>query len=369
MNHIRSNNIYRLFFFIALCLSPIYSSAQINKVKFTHFLEGVGNHKVKIYLNGIFQIAFKNCAKYYLITEFADTSLLIKDSVKVYYKNNKRFLTGAYKNGEPHGKFTMYYKNGRIKMSFEYENGKRSKLWQSYSPKGKLIKQVYYKNRNEYLIEMYDKKGKQIVKNGNGVFDDKIHLITTNDHLIRVVGKVKKGLFDGEWKFYTPDRFNYIKEYFDNFKFIKGISISKKAGSHEYNDFFMATYTGYLFLERLYLITPVRCGNKESYTPSRSFFKKLKKRFLKSSLSQNKIKRWFWVEMKGGRNGKVLKVKILSKAKNKVIDQLKQFILTRLRIDTGFIAYEPGYYYFPMVIKDSQVFCPGDKEIKLLNRW
>jgi hypothetical protein len=279
-------------------------------------------------------------------------------------QNNRPFITGGYQNDKPHGKFKMYYSNGKLQMSFQYNNGIRTGFWYTYNPKGVLIKKVLYKRGNEYLFEMRSHNGKRLlVKEGNGTFEDWLHLSIANAQRSKVVGKVKNGLPDGEWKFFTYNDYNYAKEYYENFKFIKGISISKRLGNQEYHDHYNASYTGMMFLERLKIVSPPMCSK---YPINNLSFEDLKRRFSRSRLRKQGIKSWFFVEIKGGKNKKILDVKIISKAPPETIQQLKALIFKLKGTLSPKFGYNPGYFYFPMVIDGAKVFCPGDKEIRLL---
>ena len=67
---------------------------------FDDLIEKTQDGKVKIYLDGVFRISYKDCSKYYLIAEFDDRLFQFKDSLKVFYTNDDLFLTGSYQNGK-----------------------------------------------------------------------------------------------------------------------------------------------------------------------------------------------------------------------------------------------------------------------------
>jgi antitoxin component YwqK of YwqJK toxin-antitoxin module len=168
------------------------------------------------------------------------------------------YLTGAYKNGKLNGKFNIFYRDGVRKMNFEYNNGQRSGLWESFSRNGETIKKVLYENQNEFLLELYNELGEPLVQNGNGKFIDSLYMSISGTQKSKITGNAKSGLPDGEWNFYV-DNTNYGKEYFENFTFKKGISISQAFENEFYYDHFNSTFMGIVYLEHLKIIGPKIC--------------------------------------------------------------------------------------------------------------
>jgi len=333
---------------------------------FDDLIEKTQDGKVKIYLDGVFRISYKDCSKYYLIAEFDDRLFQFKDSLKVFYTNDDLFLTGSYQNGKLNGKFNSFYKNGEKKMEFEYALGNRTGIWESFSKNGKSIKKVIYKNNNEFLLEQRTELGEIIVENGNGKFIDSLYMSISGSQKSKLTGNVKSGLPDGEWNFYTANT-NYGKEYFENFTFKKGMSISPALGNELYYNHFNATFTGIIFLERLKIIGPSRCKQKTDIGVNDEFYEKIKKRFYKLKLNESIIDSWFLVEIETGNNKKIIDVSIISKADNESIDLIKELIFSLKKAVTFPYKYKPGFDYFPIVIKNSKIFTPYDKEIELLS--
>lgn len=333
---------------------------------FDDLIEKTQDGKVKIYLDGVFRISYKDCSKYYLIAEFDDRLFQFKDSLKVFYNNDNLFLTGSYQNGKLNGKFNSFYRNGKKKMEFEYASGNRTGIWENFSKNGKSIKKVIYKNNNEFLLEQRNELGEIIVENGNGKFIDSLYMSISGSQKSKLTGNVKSGLPDGEWNFYVSNT-NYGKEYFENFTFKKGMSISPALGNELYYSHFNATFTGIIFLERLKIIGPSRCGQKTDIGVNDEFYEKIKKRFYKRKLNESISDNWFLVEIKTGTNKKITDVSIISKADDKSIGLLKELIFSLKKAITFPYKYKPGYDYFPIVIKNSKIFTPYDKEIELLS--
>lgn len=355
--------ILQLFTILLFC---VYTNLAAQESEgFDDLIEKTTDGKVKIYLDGVFRISYKDCAKYYLIVEFDDKLFQFKDSLKVFYSDDNLFLTGAYKNGKLDGKFISFYRNGLKKMDFEYNSGLRAGVWESFSNNGKSIKKMVYKNNNEFLLEQRTEQGEIIVENGNGKFVDSLFMSISSSQKSKLTGSVKEGLPDGEWNFYALNT-NYSKEYFENFTFIKGISISPVLGNESYYDHFNATFTGIIFLEQLKIIGPSRCGPKTDIGVNGDFYEKIKNRFYKLKLNEKIADNWFLVEIETGKNKKIIDVSIIAKADSQSIDLIKELIFSLKKAVTFPYKYKPGFDYFPIVIKNSKIFTPYDKEIELL---
>lgn len=333
---------------------------------FEDLIEKTQDGKVKIYLDGVFRISYKDCSKYYLIAELDDKLFQFKDSLKVYYRDNNLFLTGSYRNGKLNGKFNSFYRNGVKKMEFEYSYGNRTGTWESFSKNGKSIKKILYKNNNEFLLEQSTEQGEKIVENGEGKFVDSLFMSISSSQKSKLTGNVKNGLPDGEWNFYAANT-NYGKEFFESFTFKKGISISPALGNELYYNHFNASFTGIFFLERLKIIGSSRCKQKTEIGVNDDFFEKTKNQFYKQKLNESISDNWFLIEIETGSNKKIIDVSIISNADDKSIDLIKDLIFSLKKAITFPFRYKPGYDYFPIVIKNSKIFMPYDKEIELLS--
>lgn len=356
--------IFQLFTILLFCFYTNLAAQESEN--FDDLLEKTQDGKVKIYLDGVFRISYKDCSKYYLIAEFDDKLFQFKDSLKVFYRDDNLFLTGSYKKGKLNGKFNSFYRNGIKKMEFEYSSGARIGIWESFSKNGKSIKKVVYKNNNEFLLEQRTELGENIVENGNGKFVDSLFMSISGSQKSKLTGSVKSGLPDGEWNFYAANT-NYGKEYFENFTFKKGMSISPALGNELYYNHFNATFTGIIFLERLKIIGPSRCEQKTDIGVNDDFYEKIKKRFYKLKLNESITDNWFLVEIETGTNKKIVDVLIISKADNQSINLIKELIFSLKKAVTFPYKYKPGFDYFPIVIKNSKIFTPYDKEIELLS--
>lgn len=355
---------FQFFTILLFCLCTNLTAQESDY--FDDLIEKTQEGKVKIYLDGVFRISYKDCSKYYLVAEFDDKLFQFKDSLKVFYKDDNLFLTGSYQNGKLNGKFSSFYRNGVKKMEFEYSSGSRTGIWESYSKNGNSIKKVLYKNNNEFLLEQRTEQGEYIVKNGKGKFVDSIFMSISGSQKSKLIGNVKSGLPDGEWNFHAANT-NYGKEYFENFTFKKGISISPALGNEFYYNHFNATFTGIMFLERLKIIGPSRCEQKTDIGVNDEFYEKIKKRFYKLKLNESITDNWFLVEIETGKNKKIIDVSIISKADDKSIGLMKELIFNLKKAVTFPYKYKPGFDYFPIVVKNSKIFTPYDKEIELLS--
>jgi hypothetical protein len=96
------------------------------------------------------------------------------------------------------------------------------------------------------------------------------------------------------------------------------------------------------------------------------FFKKIKKRFYQQKLDELMSNYWFLIEIQTGKNKKITNVSIISKADNLSIASMKKLIFSLKKAITFPYVYKPGYDCFPIVVKNSVIYTPYDKEIALL---
>ena len=347
---------------LIILIGSINTQAQ-TLVKFDDIIEVVGEGKIKIYLRDIFQITYKNCADYYMLAELDDKLFQIKDSLKVFYMDDKLFQRGKYKNGQKHGNFEAFYKNGILKLISQYNNGNPIGIWKYYYDNGKLYKIVEFKDGKVFLTEMHQKNGKALVQNGFGMYDDVISLLKSGSDQYQISGAIKNGLPDGKWKISfngSPD----ATEFFEGNIFMEGISHSTVIGDFKYYKNPQSTFIDATYIENLKTYGALSCHEKFDLGFSTKFFNDLKNKYKKSTLKSELINQWFFVEIEANEEGKISNVKIISRSDQQTIDQLEKMIHSIGRTFSNVRPFS-GYKYFPLVIYKSNIYFQNEKEALL----
>ncbi|MCT4589371.1 MAG: hypothetical protein N4A71_16220 [Carboxylicivirga sp.] len=159
----------------------------------------------------------------------------LEDSIWFNYHENGAVLdSGKYINGRKTGTWKNWYNTSKLLQEGKYERDRQVGLWKSYHENGQLatigeIKEsipvgewlIYFENgqletrmihesREKLIIkDVWNKKGKQLVKNGNGTY--KTYYPSGQ---LSAEGKVKDGLRYGKWiSYYTNGKKREIGEY------------------------------------------------------------------------------------------------------------------------------------------------------------
>jgi antitoxin component YwqK of YwqJK toxin-antitoxin module len=353
--------------FLIILFLLVFTNIQAQQYpKFNDLIEITDNGNIKYYLSKTFQIAHKNCSEYYMINQFNKEYFELKDSIKVFYNDDKLYLKGNFIDGKKNGLFIWYHKNGQVECTGEYSSDKRIGMWNYYYSNGNLHKKVNFIEDYELLVDFYEENGTHSVENGNGTFRDEILISTSNTTPSIIKGDVVEGIQNGKWEIHSSG-IKIATEYFENKSFIKGISHSIKFGNSEYYDHINSTFSGIFFLEKLHLITPSICGNGKHYVSYvENFFENLKKNYNNSDLKNKILNNWFLVELAYNKSNEAVKIEIYSTANSEVINLLKEIILKSQKKSIKDKETQNSYKYFPLVILDKNVYLPHDKEVELL---
>jgi antitoxin component YwqK of YwqJK toxin-antitoxin module len=117
-----------------------------------------------------------------------------------YYEDGNKYAEGSYDRDLAQGKWTYWYANQNRMMEGEYQEGKESGVWKYYFDNGKLKGETDYKDSIAYILSAFDKDGKQLVKEGNGLYPEYY-----DDGQKSSEGRVKNGVFDGVRTMWYPD--------------------------------------------------------------------------------------------------------------------------------------------------------------------
>lgn len=355
---------YRVFTCFFILFGTINIHAQ-NQTKFNDLIEMADDGKMKIFLSDVFQITYKTCADYYMLVDLDDSLFYIKDSIKVFYKDDKLFLKGKYVVGKRQGQYTIYHKNGEIKQLSQYDNGMPVGTWKFYFDNGNINKIISFSNGGAFLSELYKRNGKALVQDGFGKYEDSMSISKFLKGPYKVQGAIKNGLPDGKWKI-SSDGYPYATEFFEAGYFEKGISHSRVIGDSEYYENPLSTFLEFQQIENLNISSAQRCYDKYDLGLSKKFNEKLKRIYEKSDLQSELTNRWFLCEIKADDEGKITNVEIISEADQHTIDQLKKMIFS-VKYTYSVVKPYSGYKYFPLIIYQSNIYLRKEMGNKLIN--
>ncbi len=178
------------------------------------FFEILENDSLKIFYNGFGKVNINNPYHYYRIGKLNKYIFGYEGKVTDYDSLGNILFKGNYKNGVLNGKATLYYKNGKVNAEGYYKNNKRDSIWVIYYENGKTNLKLKY-GENTQLLELYTKKGKILVTNGNGIC--KLSAFARD-----IKGEIRNGLRVGTWK---HDYF--IEEYDEHGNLVEGVELHK----------------------------------------------------------------------------------------------------------------------------------------------
>jgi antitoxin component YwqK of YwqJK toxin-antitoxin module len=154
------------------------------------------------------------------------------DSIKTgpsiaYYRDGNPAGKCIYKNGKINGDVFELYENGNHRFKGYQINGELIGKATHYYENGKPETELFYKDKTEFLVNIWDSSGVQQIINGEGIrkFADYLEKDKKgNDTTIyvSVVGIYKDSLQNGLWKYYNASDGKLILEI--NFKDDKEVS-------------------------------------------------------------------------------------------------------------------------------------------------
>lgn len=117
---------------------------------------------------------------------------------KFWFEKGDLYQIGHFKRNLQEGIWKTYYENGQISNEGKMKEGSPIGKWSNYYENGKLESIITYLPDNIISIEnAWDKNGKQVVINGNGLY--KSYSITGQ---LMLMGNVENGKKTGKWQTY-----------------------------------------------------------------------------------------------------------------------------------------------------------------------
>lgn len=188
----------------------------------------------------------KNNGNYVKLRDSADYLRIVKEPEEgsELYVVNEHFLDGTPKSigyssriDPPlyEGQYISYYKNGKKKMMGNYIKGKLIDTVYHYYPNGKLYTVTGYDGKGDlkgptYIKAVKDSTGKDLVVDGNGdcvFYDSGFKYVTER-------GKIKNGLYDGEWIGEATRNSAKYKEVYVEGKMVSGESVDGDGTVYSY---------------------------------------------------------------------------------------------------------------------------------------
>lgn len=188
------------FQLISYAQSDIYYTKEKNNLK-------------RFFLDELYYLVDSSCQyKYYeRVANFNPQSNTFDGVVKDFYLNGQIALEGNYVEGKKQGLFQKFHPNKNIMWKGVFENDQPIGIWQYFYPDGKPLFEVEYDSGELKILSQWNRKGKQVIKEGNGSFSFKIPFFQFNKwgySFYERSGKIKNGLPQGYWPIYFIDHEN-----------------------------------------------------------------------------------------------------------------------------------------------------------------
>lgn len=115
---------------------------------------------------------------------------------KFYYEDGTLSQQGSYKLDQPEGDWEAYFPNKQLSSKGTFSKREPIGLWVIWNENGTKSQEIEYKENNQVrIINLWDLNGKQLIKDGNGIFSS---FYPTGE--ILQTGKVINGDRAGIWK-------------------------------------------------------------------------------------------------------------------------------------------------------------------------
>ena len=288
---------------------------------FSKQLAFLSQDSILIFLNATAsRMTERPCAELYRISpinEYYQLDGVVRD---YYQENDSIAALLAYKKGKMEGPCIYYYKNGQVKEKGIYLQNNRVGVWEYFFENGQKQKTINFTEQGNLFMECFDESGKALVQNGNGNFEGSVLSgVLDFPTETKVMGSVKNGLQDGEWRVYTNVSIGPTNiEKFSSGKFMKGTYFAKN-GESVYREKSICPYISMHFGERLdHYEQNVFCSTYDAFiqtnpgypvrsTVTRDFFPELHNGFL-NILGTGKYKDykgWIFLDIKFDSTGKI----------------------------------------------------------------
>jgi TonB family protein len=201
-----------------------------------------GQETIEIFLNSRFEITNKENASCKCQAEYDLDNFRLGGAIKCSFLDGAPRMTATYQAGSKNGFAALYGGNGQLIFSGHYKDNLRDGTWRYYYPDGKLMQVIKFTDEPEsremdaniMIGEFYDRQGRQLVKNGNGIWaNDSIYKSWGDNKTLKSVkGLVKDSLKHGIWELgRLSQRKSLQVEEFENGRFVSGTVFVERDGS------------------------------------------------------------------------------------------------------------------------------------------
>lgn len=138
---------------------PVYKEKKYsngNLMYKGYFLNGVPTGEfLRYYPNGKLKAKMNYSSAFVMASLYNEKGLILakgryvnkqKDSIWLFYKNNKIVGEEEYRNGVLNGKVKKFFPNGKLADIKEYKNGRKDGQWKRFYREGKIMCSCKYKN-------------------------------------------------------------------------------------------------------------------------------------------------------------------------------------------------------------------------------
>jgi antitoxin component YwqK of YwqJK toxin-antitoxin module len=226
-----------------------YKNARLATAQDTTLYAGqlafLSHDSILVFLDGnSSRLSQLSCAVFYRVAAINKYYQMEGEVLDYYVDNDSVAAKLNYTSGRLSGTCAYFYSNGKIKERGEYKENARIGEWIYYYESGLESKKINFTAGVPHLIESYDESGKQQTKDGKGNFQGAVLTGNFNSPMTyMVMGPIKNGLMDGEWKMYNGQA-NMVTniEKFSSGQFQNGRSLSRVYRETEYRGHYLCHF-------------------------------------------------------------------------------------------------------------------------------
>jgi membrane associated rhomboid family serine protease len=159
-----------------------------------------------------------------------DSLGLWQGPLRDYYRNGDVQMKGAYVDGLRDGVFIYYSDHNTYTSAGRYDRERPEGKWENFHWNGKKQSEVYYDNRT-FTSMMWDSLGNVQVVNGRGDYKS-----WYPNGVLKEQGSYYNGARTGDFLGYYSDGKPYYREYYENNRLVKGVSLGKDGQQYVYDE-------------------------------------------------------------------------------------------------------------------------------------
>ncbi|HEY0896608.1 MAG TPA: hypothetical protein VGE15_08680 [Sphingobacteriaceae bacterium] len=192
----------KAFFMLLLLWAPLAASGQEGAA----YIETAGGGKFRFHYNEQYFLVDKNCE---FLARTRISSLTAEKQFTGPFTDfgpdGATLMTGYYQDGTKEGSFRSFYVNGFLRWQGDFHENRPTGTWNYYFPDGSPKMILEFAAGGTLIRQVWNEKGKQVVKNGEGSFflrDFQFGYNSTGHEALLYRGRVRQGLPYGQWMVY-----------------------------------------------------------------------------------------------------------------------------------------------------------------------